>query len=77
MFSVAHFQIPAPEIVPDPIRPRGYQCWRAPHGTEADREFAKYAESASKRALAGKAMANVHEKFAKIPGKKEVPPRED
>jgi hypothetical protein len=50
---------------------------RAVTGHKTDREFAKYAESVSKRALAGKAMANVHEKFAKIPSKKEVNPRED
>ncbi|WP_062785044.1 tyrosine-type recombinase/integrase [Novosphingobium capsulatum] len=50
---------------------------RAVTGHKTDKEFAKYAESASKRALAGKAMANVHEKFAKIPANKEVNPRED
>ncbi|NKJ40792.1 tyrosine-type recombinase/integrase [Novosphingobium sp. SG720] len=38
---------------------------RAVTGHKSDREFARYAESANKRALATKAMANVHEKFAK------------
>lgn len=50
---------------------------RAVTGHKTDKEFARYAESASKRALAGKAMANVHKKFAKIPTNKEVNPRED
>lgn len=38
---------------------------RAVTGHKTDREFAKYAESANKRALAGKAMSNVHKRFAK------------
>jgi integrase len=49
---------------------------RAVTGHKTDREFAKYAESASKRALAGKAMANVHEKFAKIGRKNGVSTRD-
>jgi hypothetical protein len=38
---------------------------RAVTGHKTDREFARYAESANKRVLAGKAMANLHERFAK------------
>lgn len=42
---------------------------RAVTGHKTDRAFARYAESANKRVLASKAMANLHEKFAKSAGK--------
>jgi len=49
---------------------------RAVTGHKTDREFAKYAESANKRALAGKALANLHERFAKSSRKNPAIPQE-
>jgi len=60
---------------PDPAKRLSVLARTARH--RGRQRVCEIAESASKRALAGKAMANVHEKFAKIPGKKEVNPRED
>lgn len=38
---------------------------RAVTGHKTDREFARYAESANRHLMAGKAMANLHKRFAK------------